>query len=109
MLEVFAQEVMSAHLHDTPELAPIAGLVEHRERSTERRRRAVQGRGNHWQPVGGLYRKPAISIGVLPGEFRDLGAGALAVAIDGQRAAVLEYRHHGRIGEYVLEPVFLLQ
>src|SRR5258708_26252755 len=64
VLELFAEQIVTAHLHDAPQLATFAALVEHRMGGAYRSRRRIQRGSDHWQPGGGLQRHSPKTLGV---------------------------------------------
>ncbi len=109
VLEVVRGDVVRADLGHAPQLTAFAALVHHRERRALRHRRAIKRGRDHRQPAGGLVGEAAIAFCVFLRELRDLGAGALAVAIQGEGAAILEHRHHRHLGEGVFQAVLALE
>jgi len=109
VLEQVAEQIVTAHLHDAPQLAAFAALVEHRMSGAHRSRRRIQRGRDHRQPAGGLQRHPAKSPGIALRELRNLRRRLLAVAMEFERAAILEHRHHRHLREDVFEAIARLE
>ena len=109
VLEQIAEQIVAAHLHDAPQLAALAALIEHGIGGADRRRRRIQRGGDHRQPGRGLQRHLAKGLGIALRELRDLGRRLFAVAIQLERAAILEHRHHRHVREDVVEPIARLE
>ena len=110
VLEQLAQVIVAAHLHDAPELAAFAALVHHGVGGADRRRRRIQ----RWRRSSAATPRPAatpcrkVSASCFE-NFAISAAERLAVAVQLERRAVLEHRHHRHFGEDVFEAVARLE
>ncbi len=95
------ESCMMRHISRPSRLWSIRGV-----RRAQRNGGRIELRLDHRQEGLGHVGEAAIGLGVLFGEFGDVGDGALAVAVHAERGAVLEHADHRHVGEDVAQAEF---